>query len=211
MKKLVLFLAIVGIALSSCNGKYTIAKRKYNKGFYVSRSTGNKGKKQDVAQQNCVKPADLLNTEAVLNNNNSDVTIIESESINHPVKSFVSQILPKSTKPNNNNQSEQILASTNSNSVAKHVYFKKLDITGSETKTTNNKGGDDDVKLILCVILAIFIPPLGMYLWDQKTDIWFIVDLILFLLLFSWFFWGALGLVGLAAIVIALLRVFDKI
>jgi hypothetical protein len=50
-----------------------------------------------------------------------------------------------------------------------------------------------------------------MYLWDKKTDFWFILDLILFILLFSWFFWGSLGLVGLAAVVIALLRVFEAI
>jgi len=66
---------------------------------------------------------------------------------------------------------------------------------------------DDDVKLIICVILAIFIPPLGMYLWDKNTDTWFVVDLILFL---CWFLLilGPFGLLALLSIVIALLRVF---
>lgn len=65
---------------------------------------------------------------------------------------------------------------------------------------------DGDVLLILCIILCFFIPPLAMYLWDKNTDSWFIIDLVLFLCLFLLIF-GYYGLIGLLAVIIALLRV----
>ena len=98
-------------------------------------------------------------------------------------------------------------------SVTKVLKDKKVSsvIQQKGKKTIPAAGSSDDVKLILCIILALFIPPLAMYLWDKNTDTWFIVDLVLFLLLFSWFFWGSLGLLGLAAVVIAILRILDVI
>lgn len=87
-------------------------------------------------------------------------------------------------------------------------------IIGSEQETSLKNYStepmmDDTAKLIICVILALFIPPLAMYLWDQNTDIWFVLDLILFLLILFLFFGYGFGLAGLLAVVIALLRIFE--
>lgn len=182
MKKLALLLAIAGIALSSCNSSYTVAKRKYNKGFYVNRSTGNKTKNQDVAQQKTNKQADLLKTEVVLPTINTEVAVIETEIINQPVKSFITQDQPKNTKSVNNNESPQTLASANSNYVAKHVNFKKIDISKAENKTTNKK--DSDTDLIIQIILALFpiLCLIAVYLHDGKSiTLNFWIDLLLHL------------------------------
>lgn len=182
MKKLALLLAIAGIALSSCNGSYTVAKRKYNKGFYVNRSSGNKTKNQDVAHQKTNKPADLTKTQVVLPASNTEVSIVATENINQPVKSFVVQDQPKSTKSINNNESVQTLASANSNYVAKHVNFKKLEISKAENKAANKKGSDTD--LIIQIILALFpiLCLIAVYLHDGKSiTLNFWIDLLLHL------------------------------
>ncbi len=68
----------------------------------------------------------------------------------------------------------------------------------------------DDLKLILCLILALIIPPLGMYLWNEMTDKWFTIDLVLFLFIFLFVF-GPYGFLWLGSVVIAILRVFDQL
>ena len=84
--------------------------------------------------------------------------------------------------------------------------FKKT-LKNSETKDAS----DSDVMLIILVILAIIIPPLAVFLVkDIGGDFW--LSLILTLLGWSLFFANPLGgLLALAAIIHALLIVFDVI
>ena len=182
MKKLALFLAIAGIALTSCNGSYTVAKRKYNKGFYVNRSTGNKIKNQDVAQQKTIKAAELVKTEVILPENKTEVSVIETASINQPVKSFAKQAEQKNTKTTKNFTSAQTVASANTNYAVQHVNFKKLDISKSEIKAAHKKGSDTD--LIIQIILALFpiLCLIAVYLHDGKSvTLNFWIDLLLHL------------------------------
>lgn len=70
---------------------------------------------------------------------------------------------------------------------------------------------DETAKLIICVILALFIPPLAMYLWDQQTDVWFVVSLVLFLIVIFLFLGYTFGLAFLLSVIIAFLRIFGLI
>jgi len=212
MKKIIAIMAIIGIVFSSCNGKYMIAKRKYNKGFYVSKS-GNSSAKPAVAHSKTTKViAAEEKIEAVVVNAQpiSKESSVESANLIMPVKDLAKSSENDKNTPSQTKVQAPVVASNYSNYTPQPIKFKNVTLEKSDVKS-EKKGGSSDAKFILCVILAIFIPPLGMYLWDKKTDFWFILDLILFILLFSWFFWGSLGLVGLAAVVIALLRVFEAI
>ena len=72
---------------------------------------------------------------------------------------------------------------------------------------------DDTAMLIILVILAILIPPLAVFIYEQATSR-FWIDLILAILGFGVGFWllGGLGfLCGLAAVIYALLIVLEVI
>lgn len=98
--------------------------------------------------------------------------------------------------------------------IAFQTTFKKLPADVKVKLDNLNKGGDtdkEDIKLILLVILAIFIPPLAVYLKNESIDKWFWITLILCLLSFTAFFFIFGGAFWLIAVIIALLYVFDAI
>jgi uncharacterized membrane protein YqaE (UPF0057 family) len=213
-------LVIATILLSSCSNKFSIDKRRYNKGFHIAMSGSPKktttlkiNETKNVSSTEKIEESEKTESQAVA----SDLNHAELETKTN-LKSGLNEELSITRKAiqvkyqENNHQKTAELISANSVQINKPVkpFFKPL-IFSEKEKKFNKKTENSDTKLILCVILAIFIPPLGMYIWKKDTDIWFILDLILFLFTFSWFFWGPFGTIGLAAIVIALLRVFDML
>jgi uncharacterized membrane protein YqaE (UPF0057 family) len=211
---LIAILAITSIVLSSCSNKFSVNKRKYNKGFHIALSGTPKTLKKN-SESNCVvaekakkessthmpKPLMVLTKESFAETNLNPSHEIISPVIQNKIISYKSHIISVN--------SELSASKLNLNPQVKPI-FKPITHLSKEN-TPSKKPESSETKLIICVILAIFIPPLGMYLWKKDTDIWFILDLILFLFTFSLFFWGPFGSVGLAAIVIALLRVFDML
>lgn len=77
-------------------------------------------------------------------------------------------------------------------------------------KAARKKGMDGDVNTLVLVVLAIILPPVAVYLYDQQTSNRFWITLLLFLLgiagavLFSW-------LLIFAAVVLALLIVLGAV
>lgn len=204
-----LSLIIVGVlAFSSCKNNMSLTKRHYTKGyhFHKTKSVDQPEVKEGMASKNTKK------TEK--NEKESPLEIVQVK----PVQDIETKSSSVSSNQTLIASSSKRISNTNNKVNAEkpkslNQTKKQLQNQSKATKTSeSSRGGGDSstVKLILCVILAIFIPPLGMYIWNKKTDTWFIVDLILFLLLFTYLFWSG-GLVGLAAVVIALLRVFDII
>lgn len=69
-----------------------------------------------------------------------------------------------------------------------------------QIREIRRSGQADDVELILLVIIALFIPPLAMFLYDGEASSRFWISLILMLLAIP--LWGFLGAVALLASVL---------
>lgn len=212
MRTLYIPLLIIAVIASSCQGKFTIAKRKYNKGFYVSTGKAPKRTNEKTANTNNhskQSPAideEIVNAEPLI----SKSLITESKNTVVAAESYVHE--KQSSKRETNKPSHALTASKDRIYSYAQKQFKPFEINPkNNTSAPKGKSSNSDAKLILCVIIALFIPPLGMFLWKQEADIWFILDLVFFLFYFTWFYWGRIGLIGLAAIIIALFRIFDLI
>lgn len=69
-----------------------------------------------------------------------------------------------------------------------------------QLREMRKSGKVDDVELILLVIIALFIPPLAMYLYDGEASSRFWISLVLMLLAIP--LWGFLGGIALLASVL---------
>lgn len=69
-----------------------------------------------------------------------------------------------------------------------------------QLREARRSGKVDDVELILLVIIALFVPPLAMFLYDGEASSRFWISLILMLLAIP--LWGFLGAVALLASVL---------
>lgn len=217
LSNLTLLLAI-SILISSCSNKFSVSKRRYNKGYYVNVGKSHSKesflviKKSTEKQLNKRNETHLENTAAQKTTDPEFMVTSVSEELTPSLKIHQKKNYQLKNKTSESNKAIAFEQTTKNllNTVYKKPEFKSLEKV-TEHISLPKKSDKNDTKLILCVIIAIFIPPLGMFLWKQDADIWFIVDLILFLFIFSWFYWGGPGLIGLAAIVIALFRIFDLI
>lgn len=194
-------ICLLALALTSCSG-IRIEKRHYNGGFYVETGTKNKDKAERIetetaaTKQNAVVPNSSLSlTESIDDPSvaKADYSAPSEESAkNNVVKVVIDKI--KNTTPAA--KTETSTAVTEENKVV-------------TTEQENSATPASDVPLWVYVLLALFIPPLAVYLKQGVTNM-FWIDLILFILgyglfRFSYYLWGA----ALAAVVIALLVVFD--
>lgn len=213
-------IALVGVfVISSCATSndvvsgHLITKRKYNKGFHL-----NLNKSYNAAKS--LKQADEVETEASIpveseiettqnEVNTSYSTVTMEENAQAQASNSIDFIAdyPKEEV----NISEKIIREEQTKPISQKAKKIIKFVQKTKEKESSSKGSDSDIKLVLLVILAFIISPLAMYLADGQTDIWFILDLILYLLWFSIFFVGNLYLTGLAAVVIALLRIFGAI
>ncbi|MCH2234832.1 MAG: hypothetical protein MK078_11335 [Crocinitomicaceae bacterium] len=81
----------------------------------------------------------------------------------------------------------------------------------SVRKTTeSSSAAESGAMLILLVLLCLILPPLAILIYSGATT-WFWIDLLLLLLAIGFFFLPFLGGAGLAAVIIALLVIFDVI
>lgn len=80
-----------------------------------------------------------------------------------------------------------------------------------EAVISNSNLPDDDVMFVILVVLAILISPLAVFLKEDQITNNFWINLILWLLGFGILGIGFLGLFWLAAIIHALLVVFEKV
>lgn len=177
MKKLALLLAVIGIVFSSCNGKYTIAKRKYNKGFYVNRSGGNHTNTTNIASNKTGKVSPVEKTqEEVLTASKIEPSELPGKT-NEPVLSVPIAQTHKNSHKTKNPSDE--LASNNAKTFAATKTLLPLDINKHKADSYK-KGGDVDE--VILIILCIFIPFLAVYLYEDKIAIDFWIDLLLCLL-----------------------------
>jgi uncharacterized membrane protein YqaE (UPF0057 family) len=176
MNTKILLPLIAMLLLSSCSSKMGIMKRHYTKGFYVSSSHSHESKrtvlpqnkpqlKNEVVSIQRIEPqahSETVNKPAITAENSvmSSQNISNRKSFNHKksVQTAIKTI--RSFKPIPSMQHEQVNLNTG----------------------TGAKGSDEE---ILLIILCILLPPLAVYLFENKIGINFWVDLILTLLF--WF------------------------
>lgn len=170
MKKLIAFVAILGIAFSSCNGKYTIAKRKYNKGFYIAKS-GNNNTKPSLAPRaaSVVVAEEKVESVVVAKTIEAPVTIAAIE----PVKEVVSKEMKAQASPAQHSHKTAPVASTAKNNYAPASEIKPLEFNRSILNAAKGKG---DGNLVLMIILCFlwWLNLIAVYMHDGgvTTNFW---------------------------------------
>ncbi len=166
MKKIIALIAIFGIVLSSCNGRYTIAKRKYNKGFYVSKS-GNSSTKPAVAHTKATKisaPEEKVETVVIAKEKTIDIA---------PLKT-VSQPLMNEQVPQIKNSAHGVaIASTSRNNYTPTSEIKPVKINSSKSNSTK-KGSDSNLILMVILCFLWFFNLIAVHMHDGgiTTNFW---------------------------------------
>jgi uncharacterized membrane protein YqaE (UPF0057 family) len=206
LNKILIPLAAI-VMLASCSSEYTIAKRKYNKGYYIASSK----KHQAKPVQEAGTIVKVAKAEQSMNNNiqtsapeTIDVKVNTSKSQKAETKAILTTFNSLSAKKNIGNTALQTVKSVEFIKNLNKPSFKAIVLPPAKKSSS-----DADLELILLVILAIFIPPLAVYLKDNGISKWFWVTLILCLFSFSVFYFAFGGTLWLAAVIIALMRVLD--
>lgn len=204
--KAILYLLAV-LLLSSCAGKFGVMKRRYNKGYYVTRISSDKNGKQRNGETKTARGGNsgsVMKKQLVtdgLSDKDPDYTPVARSAAEHPEKKKI-RITEKKVLAN---------AATVEYS-SQPAVRAELRPLPAETGVVSLPLQDDDTMKILLVILAIFIPPLAVYLKDNAVSKWFWITLILALLgIFGFWFLFYTGFFWLAAVVIAILYVLDLI
>jgi uncharacterized membrane protein YqaE (UPF0057 family) len=94
------------------------------------------------------------------------------------------------------------------------ISFKKSDVKKQAKKLNAPfRRSDAGLMMFIMVLAAIFIPPLGIYIKDHRTNKWFWITLLLCLVGGGgyMFYTGLMGLFWLVAVIIALMDVFDML
>lgn len=211
MKRTTVYLAFTAFALatilSSCSflQKGEFADRKY---YNFPRS------KHTVEQTASVKPEQKkIATEVVVVEKKKQAEPIVSAAVNK--KEIVLAENKKSRKVSPPVAARAVEESTKTEPP---VHFKKSDIRKAAKKNSKHlTASDAGMMMFLAVIASIFIPPLGVYIKDHRTNKWFWITLLLWVLaLFGlgfagveFIYTGLSGLFWLTAVVLALLVVFD--
>jgi len=194
--------------LASCANKFSLVKRKYNKGYHFSVAKNHSVKKQqtkgDELTVGTLDPKQIsLQAEPEADLKSSPVNTPEQIASAPKHAPSVKKQKTTETPASSEKDSEEEVHVKNFASVLQKQDF--------DSDSGLSKGADGDVKLILLIILAIFIPPLAVYLKNESIDKWFWITLILCLLSLSVFFFAFGGLGWFVAMVIAILYVLDFI
>lgn len=226
MKKTNLFtIALSVFILASCATSSDVVdgglfqKRKYNKGFHINKTTKIATPK---ALENEVEMANVIIEEKVSNDfvSNNQVISITTEQNN------------KEINVSNENETSEIELTSNNTEVfkAENIEIKReqnqsirRDINKRSSFTNNSVTSffsnnisqtSSDAMFILLIILAIFLPPLAVFLFEDASKRFWIT---LILWAIGWGVgWailgpGVAGLLSLAAVIYALLIVLGAI
>ncbi len=214
-----LFVFLVYTAFS-CKNSVELVKRRYNHGYYVAKhhSKTVSGKTEELTYHSKEK-TEVAPTKSLHKMNQEEAKLMVAKT--QPRPTLLS--IEKSNKNESKTMRGVVASSGRSNDSP--VTLNKSDQNHSETiviskkenkLTERSSSSDDDVMKVLLIILAFFLPPLAVYLKDDSTSKWFWITFILCVFaLFGWawvfVFYYFPQLLWLAAVIIAILRIFDKI
>ena len=225
-KSSIFAMLLAGVFLASCSTSNSvvsnrlISKRKYTKGFHLNKkshfgskdeSVADKGQEQENSYMSGNKELATTRNQSSNNGNTTEgntETIIETE--------FTSTM-------GTDNGQESINKGFYSDNIEQEAPIEeivtKIDQSGTEKEelAENNfvpvvpPSPGSTLDIVIAILLCLFIPPLGMLIY-RGVDNLFWLDLVLFLIAIGGFFFlPFIGLVGLAAVVIAFLAVWDII
>lgn len=178
MKRITFFLAIV-LTLSSC-GSLSVSKMRYNRGLNIDWFSSKDDKGPEKVKKEKTKPISTKPEVVDANVNfseNFDLPNIEDESeqeiasidkVESAYESNVQNVSKKNVKPQNNTRRKLLektrlpLAKT-INKLSANKFSEQIDL--KDTKNAN----EDPIMLIVLIIVAIFIPPLALLLFEGAS------------------------------------------
>lgn len=174
--KIILSLLAV-ILLGSCANKFSLAKRKYTKGYYFASSKNTSaGKKENEHKGVVAKQLNKKNT--IIPVETSSAIEIKDQPL--VVNKNTEQVIVKNTA------SKRSLAPVTASAKSKEHFFFKPAVKAVSQKQNisniNDKKGSSDTNLIIMIILCLFpfINLIPVYLHDgKKLTLNFLITLIL--------------------------------
>lgn len=217
MKTISLYLSLLIIvivaSLSSCAlKKDEFAQRKYYN-FPRAKHVVEKPEPEHIS----VRPGNKIVAEAeitsIVQENKSTYAIVVASANN---KGITLNRPALNTPPSDKNSTANRINKKDKEEEKPVISYTKSDVLKLVRKNIKNpptSNSSDDGMLILMVLAAIFIPPLGVYLKEKSTTQWFWITLVLCLASIVFGYGVIPGLFGLwfVAAIIALLVVFDAI
>jgi len=191
------FVALMLTAIiSSCSTSNDVAsnrrvqKRKYTKGYSISKNENVAFNKKHKATETSVEIKEVENisvtkveVEKIINSTATNTAIIEETTIITPTNDVVKTVVEENqtntvAESNIVTEAEGVKTAETKNLKSKNKIVKKK----SKKKSSNSNGFA--IGTIILVILAIFIPPLAVFLFEGVTTR-FWINLILTLLLIT--------------------------
>jgi uncharacterized membrane protein YqaE (UPF0057 family) len=214
INKLIVLLVSVFL-LSSC-GSLSISQKRYSNGLNIDWFSKKEEKKEiPQTKANKKKQAEI---EALANKTNVEVQlsseeitttevvesteVVEQENVVEPAieESVKATQFSKSSKPSK--QGIRQVRKQTIQTLKKDIQAKK------STLSPNNSNKTNELDVLLLIIIAIFIPPLAVYLFYGSPETHFWINLILFLvfggLAFSGGFYGWAGIAFIHALLVIL-------
>jgi hypothetical protein len=190
MKTKLILPLIAIILLSSCSSKFSLQKRRYNKGFYLDLGSNHSSQKK-----NNLRPAAHLEAKkAELAVKENAEPALKTAEQSEPLV----MTLAGAEKPNINHRSSQPTAASKSDddkAVASAEKMQKEEKTFRSLPIASVKGKEAhkakaDGNKILMIILSLFpiLALIAIYMHDGSITLNFWIDLILHFLLLYWLF-----------------------
>lgn len=215
--RIIASLFLMAIIVASCGvaengfGGSSIQKRKYTKGFYLSKNHSFKSAKHDkvndsdvsdseaiVEEQAVVTPSEQPTAQPVVRQQTAVVAHDQTTERNQ--KQQENQKTPAKKKATVDNKSSKPATPTRPRKEREHEYFIPVKQKANMNKQSASRGGGmDDGTFILAVIFAILIPPIGVLIYTAIDWKKVLICLLLTILFF------------LPGMIYALLIVFDVI
>ncbi len=171
MKKIIT-LFVAALLLASCQGKYMIAKRKYNKGYYVSvnksRSTKpteqNKQEKLTIHQN--AKEETVVEIATSLNLNEQVGTVAKENTYQIPQISIPETKSGSVTKTTAQQNTSSLLANSSNQSILENNKIKPIEV--NQLALHAKKGGDTNLILLIILCFLWWLNLIAVYLKDGK-------------------------------------------
>jgi len=239
---IVSLIAFVAILITSCGSSnsvvssHSISKRKYNKGFFFKRNgnfktADSKTKDVEVKDDKTISKAERVEKRKVkkaekLKLGETAIAVSDADNMNVKPNQIVgtsySNVItqqdveitsqPKALFSDDLNGIEWSVTENESTERVESIEQMSSNYDTSSSSKNSNSGRAGSVHIVILVILALFIPPLAVFLFEGVTSR-FWIDLILAVVGFGLGFGigGLAYLAALAAVIYALLIVLGVI
>ena len=214
---------VVAILLSACSTSNDVVsgngiqKRKYNDGYYISWGKNYKKNKTNEKVEDVTSIENLTEKSEVEFSEQSVQLALNSETeetfVFVPVVEENEVVIENEIQTAPSNQISNPLHVTEKNDRTIVRSSRKFSPKSMRRTVDNNASTAADTNTILLVILALFIPPLAVFLFEGATGR-FWIDLILALIGWGvgWWLLGPIGWVcGLVAVIYAILIILGVI